>query len=395
MAEKERRIIRQMRIMELSAVDTPAQEGAKFVLAKRDDTKDGGDMYLCAGCGAKAAKPGNCKKCDKPMKQMTDEDTTKRDFTHDERQHLASTGAAMPDGSFPIENKEDLANAIHAWGRANPDKRGAVARHIARRAKALGLTDMLPTEGELAQAAGSSKRWADDFYATLGDDMTEAEKLAKAEKDLADVTAEKDLLVKVAAMSDAEKAHYTALKDLDVEGAKKFLDMDGAARAAEIEKAKNSDPVIYTDSEGHQYHKSEAKAAALAKRADDTAKENKALKEAAASGEFEKRAAEYPHLKGEVAEKVALLKAVETITDAEMKGKVIEMLKANDAGLAAAMKELGTKMGATVTGPEATLNKMAEDKAKTDNITFAKAYDIVAQTPEGKKLYEEMLTAKK
>lgn len=63
-------------------------------------------------------------------------------FTQKERDHLASTGAAMKDGSYPIRNKEDLHNAIQAFGRAkNPD---AVKAHIISRAKALGLTSMLP-----------------------------------------------------------------------------------------------------------------------------------------------------------------------------------------------------------------------------------------------------------
>jgi len=63
-------------------------------------------------------------------------------FTQKERDKLAQTGAAMKDGSYPIRNKEDLHNAIQAFGRAkNPD---AVKAHIISRAKALGLTSMLP-----------------------------------------------------------------------------------------------------------------------------------------------------------------------------------------------------------------------------------------------------------
>src|SRR6185295_19532639 len=117
-------------------------------------------------------------------------------------------------------------------------------------------------------------------------------------------------------------------------------------RAAEIEKAKNADPVIYTDSEGHDYHKSEAKAAALAKRADDMAKENATLKAAQVSTDLEKRCGDmFKHLKGDMPAKVAMLKAVEGITDETQRTAVLEMLKANDAGLGEAMKTLGTKAG--------------------------------------------------
>lgn len=65
----------------------------------------------------------------------------KREFSDDKRKELASSGAALPDGSFPIENAGDLANAMRAIGRA---KDAAKAKaHIKARAKALGLTGKL------------------------------------------------------------------------------------------------------------------------------------------------------------------------------------------------------------------------------------------------------------
>ena len=66
----------------------------------------------------------------------------KRTFSADDRKAAAKAGTAMADGSFPIENKDDLENAIRAYGRAK-DKEGA-KKHIEERAKALGATDMLP-----------------------------------------------------------------------------------------------------------------------------------------------------------------------------------------------------------------------------------------------------------
>lgn len=356
-----KRILRAMQILELSAVDNPAQEGARFVLAKRHEP---------------------------------DEPYWKRDFSQQQREHAARSGAAMPDGSFPIENEQDLHNAITAWGRANKEDRKAVARHIRSRAEALGLTDTLPTEGELANAMGRGKS-ADK---TGEDVMTEAEKLAKAEKDLLEANAKVEKLAKVAALTDVEKAHYDGLVELDAEGADKFLDMSKDERLGAIEKAKNSDPVIYTDSEGHEYHKSEAKAAALAKRADETAKENATLKAAQATVEIEKRCGDlFKHLKGDMPAKVALLKAVDGIGEVATRDAVMEMLKANDAGLGEALKTLGTQTGATVSEPEAKLNKMAEDYMaahKAEGMTFAKAYDIVAQTPEGSALYKELYLSK-
>ena len=66
----------------------------------------------------------------------------KRLFTEDEREEAAEEHQALPDGSYPIKNREDLSNAVQAFGRAK-DKARAKA-HIKRRARALGCTDMLP-----------------------------------------------------------------------------------------------------------------------------------------------------------------------------------------------------------------------------------------------------------
>lgn len=68
----------------------------------------------------------------------------KREVSQDERQALAEKGKAMPDGSFPIANKEDLANAIQSAGRAKDQD--AVHAHIIEQAKALGAEDMIPEQ---------------------------------------------------------------------------------------------------------------------------------------------------------------------------------------------------------------------------------------------------------
>jgi hypothetical protein len=66
------------------------------------------------------------------------------EFSASERQALAKRGEAMPDGSFPIRNAGDLANAVRLAGQAsNP---AAAKRWIVRRAKALGLVSSLPKE---------------------------------------------------------------------------------------------------------------------------------------------------------------------------------------------------------------------------------------------------------
>ena len=65
-----------------------------------------------------------------------------REFSTEERTELADKGFALPDGSYPIENIEDLKNAIKAYGRAKDQ--GVTAKHIQKRAKALSAEDLIP-----------------------------------------------------------------------------------------------------------------------------------------------------------------------------------------------------------------------------------------------------------
>lgn len=74
----------------------------------------------------------------------------KRHFSAEERESLAKRGYALPDESFPIENTEDLRNAIKLVGKAKDPS--AARRHIIKRAKALGAEDMLPDSWDSAKS---------------------------------------------------------------------------------------------------------------------------------------------------------------------------------------------------------------------------------------------------
>ena len=60
-----------------------------------------------------------------------------------DRDKMAKSGEAMPDGSYPIADAEDLDNAIHAVGRGGADH-DAIRAHIIKRAAALGLSSRIP-----------------------------------------------------------------------------------------------------------------------------------------------------------------------------------------------------------------------------------------------------------
>ena len=66
-----------------------------------------------------------------------------RKFSPEKREKMADKGNALPDGSYPIANKQDLINAIKAQGRglrnADEKRRKQVHAHIKKRAKELGV----------------------------------------------------------------------------------------------------------------------------------------------------------------------------------------------------------------------------------------------------------------
>jgi hypothetical protein len=71
------------------------------------------------------------------------EEVAKEKYDTADRKHLAATGAAMPDGSYPIADEADLDRAIHAVGRGG-GSHDAVRRHIIQRAKSLGASSKIP-----------------------------------------------------------------------------------------------------------------------------------------------------------------------------------------------------------------------------------------------------------
>lgn len=72
-------------------------------------------------------------------------DLIKRKVSADERKSLAKEGKALPDGSYPIANAEDLKNAA-ILARSGHGDTGAAKRLIARRAKELGVPNPLAND---------------------------------------------------------------------------------------------------------------------------------------------------------------------------------------------------------------------------------------------------------
>jgi hypothetical protein len=66
------------------------------------------------------------------------------ELTEAKREKRAKSGAALPDGSYPIFDAQSLRSAIRLVGRSKKHSAAEVKAHIIKRAKALGLANLLP-----------------------------------------------------------------------------------------------------------------------------------------------------------------------------------------------------------------------------------------------------------
>lgn len=130
------RILEKLTIREVSSVDRGAGDGVKVLLMKRDDQLTAEALYDLQKAETLPSSAAAY---------------LKRTFTAEQRREAARSGAAMSDGSYPIENATDLHDAIHAIGRGKNNSHAAIRRHIVSRARALGLTSELPNDWKVSK----------------------------------------------------------------------------------------------------------------------------------------------------------------------------------------------------------------------------------------------------
>ena len=78
--------------------------------------------------------------------QQRPQDTATEKYGAATRREMADSGVAMPDGSYPVADAEDLRHAVRAVGRGRHDSHDVIRRHVIARANALGIDDAIPDD---------------------------------------------------------------------------------------------------------------------------------------------------------------------------------------------------------------------------------------------------------
>lgn len=347
-----RNIMEEFELDEISGVDFPAQVGARVTIMKRALPTDGEGQPTA-----------------KRLRLLSDENG---------HTHLIDDSQDGGQTSYEHSPGEDMGHS-HPWVR-NDD--GSVSIGMSD-----GHTHNVIQKQQPAGEAGSCGK-PEDIDMTKQNDAAGEQAVTKEQHEA--VKAQLQLAKAYGRLTDAQKAYAANLS----EGAERdaFVQKSDAERAAIVEKATAADPVVYTRLDGTELRKSAGELVIqLAKDADESKRELLAEKAARSQDRLSKRAdAELGNLPGESVAKVALLRAVEGISDESVRKQVDELLKAaNDRG-SAAFESIGTAAkGADVKNAETKLDELAQKRATANGIDFHKAYAEVLATPEGRALYAQ------
>lgn len=356
-----KRIMKEFKIDEISAVDRPAQSHAKMALMKRMDGT---------------------------VLEVEEED--EEDMEEDE---MEITVKLKPKKGEKMEEFVSRFMADKMMGEEYPEQkqRLAVAYSMFRQ-KEQSKKNYSPDE----PAVEASKQLAGSNAAeTLGtaqeesmSDIAKAQDALKAaELKIADLQKQLSRATQLSTLSETERNLFKGMSEGEQDN---FLTLRADQRAEIVKRAEDANPVVYTTLDGVSYRKADdSRLVQMAKAYDETksALNEQISKNLAAS--YAKRAAEeLTNFPGDEDVRVALLKAVDSVGDAALVTKMTEALRAASSNLAKAFTTVGHR-NPVATSAEAKLDDLAKAHAAKTNLSFAKAYDEVLRTEEGRKLYAQ------
>jgi len=368
--KKRRRIMRAFKIEEISAVDRPAQEGARSAILKRDTTEEGNngvdkfDRVDLLTSSVDGHQHG--------IKVSRDGDETylyvsyaggEEGTSHDHQIMVTPEGDVVMSENMGHTHEIDRDDLLNMLMSGMSMLKGEPADPIVETAEPNG--EQTVNEQEIAEMQTALKR-------------SEA----------------------IVAMDAPTREFFDGLSKADQDA---FIEKSAEDQAADIAKAAEANEVVYTDRKGRTYTKADGdKIVELAKEndANEVAKEEAEVE--AADADLTKRAEGLDFLSGTLDQRKELLKSIDAIEDKDARENALAVLKSKNAANESATETLGSAGsgedplnksedgGASVTkAAEAVskLDELAKAKAESDGMSYAKAYDAVLQTAEGRQLY--------
>ena len=395
---KQKKIMRALKLNEISIVDRPAQEGATVLIMKRkDDSEKGrfqtGDIIATTEKDMSAIMSGVQENHQHAIKLIGFDGgklTHGRTSWEDDHDH---PWVLMPDGNIVVGLHEGHSHEGFAPGEL-----------MSLKAKEL------PKEGTSANLL-SKRESGGQNNVEKEDDMSD--------KDFEAINKRLERAEKVAELSDIEKAHF---KTLDAEKQDTFLAMDDDARKKEHpfaideddekkkedkakDKAKKAADeagdkvVVYKSISGDEYFNTDdARLVAQVKINDDLIKRVEASEKKTADQAYAKRAEdELGHLPGTVETRVALLKSVDKIEDKDQREGALAALKSKNEQHGMVFETIGeagmTQLVAEKGSAEDQLDELAKKRAESDKTDYHTAYSKVLDTPQGADLYAKSVAA--
>ena len=361
-----RRIMRTFKIAEISAVDKPAQAGARVVIMKRDD-----------GPLEDEALPVVTKRL------LLTTSVSGHSHLIDDAEQGGTTSYQTAEGD---EYGHDHPYVVNAAG-------------VLEIGESNGHTHSLSDDSFSFQSKRANDNTLNPPNVAKGDDATEEDtvmdkelqkKLDELQKQLDESTVALTKAQAEATLTDAQKAFYAKLDDTAKVA---YLAKSPEDREVEVAKSQDEDAVVYTADDGTAYRKSDdGRLISMAKQGDEDRRIAKEEREKRLDLELAKRASDdLSHLPGDDKVKVALIKAIDGgIKDDETRTAAYELLKAADAGTEKNFKRIGTGQSPEGDGAASEqLNTLAKKHAEENKVSFAKAYDHVLTTDEGERLYQQ------
>jgi len=338
-----RRIMRVLKINEISGVDVPAQQGATAPIMKRHGAQDNSNH----------------------------------------EQNLLAKKACL---TTAVDGHSHILYMDHGNGELNAGETSWVNGHSHPWVR-------LPDGSiQIGEASGHSHD-----VATVGKQADANQpgdpEMSKTPEQIAAMEAELALTKSVNALPADQRAHYDALSEADRPA---FLAKSDADRSNIVKQladlAKSANAVVYKAKDGTEYTKShDPLLVAMAKRLDAQDDELAKANEKAKDAEYVKRAGEIANLPGKQEDHIEMLKAIDGIKDEAARKRSIEALKAQSVALGNAFGESGDSFET----PEAAdanekLDQLAKNyMAKNVDLTEAQAMDAVLKTREGRELYAQ------